>query len=444
MPHTQNDLVVLRRRLLASTNHRKPIWVGTLALAVFGSVFGVGATTAPINGAAIASGSFVARGQNQVVQHLEGGIVAEIMVEEGDIVALGDILVRLDTTRARADQQRLTTELNMGMARESQLLAERDGSDRINYPSSLLDAAHNNWAVAGLIADQEREFAARNASRDINIAILRQTMMAGEEQIEGFEAQRAAYAKQIDLLHQEIKMVQSLYDRGLSAVDRLYQLNRTVAEMEGLEGKAKAEIGSARQMNLEAEQKIASLEKERVKAAATDVISIRLELAKLQKELAQTSDLLDRSVIVAPVDGIVVKREVNTVGGVISEGGTVVELIPTPADLVVEARVSPSDIDRIFEGQSASIRIPALHIPYSPLMPARVEYVSADKLVGNQEEADYYVARISNIILPAEIDASRLYPGMQVEVFIITGDRTVAEYLLDPLWASFSRSLREQ
>ncbi|WP_373503339.1 HlyD family type I secretion periplasmic adaptor subunit [Aestuariivirga sp.] len=443
MTAQNSEVLALRKRLLAATNHTKPIWVGAVALAVFGGVFGVGAATAPINGAAIAAGSFVARGQNQVVQHLEGGIVAEILVDEGSVVSRGDILVRLDTTRARAELERLTTELHMGMAREAQLMAERDEQDRISYPGVLLEAARSDQAVARLISDQESEFSARQASRAVKIAILRQSINAGEEQIEGFLAQRDAYAIQIDLLRQEIKAVQSLYDRGLSAMDRLYGLSRTAAEIQGLDAKVKSEIGAVRQMNLEAEQQIASLERERVEAAATDVISLRLELAKLQKELKQTSDLLTRSIVVSPVDGIVVKREVNTVGGVIEEGGTIVELIPTPANLVVEARINPADIDRIFEGQAASVRIPALHIPYSPLMTARVEYVSADKLIGSEDESDYYVARISEIVLPSDIDPGRLYPGMQVEVFIITGSRTFAEYLFDPLWTSFSRSIRE-
>ena len=439
----QNELTTLRRRLLASTDHRKPVLIGFTALALFAGAFGVGAGTAPIDGAAIAPGNFVARGQNKLIQHLEGGIVSEILVEEGDSVRRGDILVRLDTARAEADLARLTTELNMGLAREARLVAERDGHASITYPEVLLQAASDKGTIAALMHDQDKEFAARVASREVKISILRQKIKAGEQQISGYEAQIAANSKRQGLLQKEIDAVQSLFDKGLMEGERLYNLKRNMAELEGDNGKAAADVGAVHQSNLENEQQIASLEKERVVEAARDVIELRLALAKVQKELAQTHDLLDRSVVAAPVDGIVVKLDVNTVGGVLAQGGTVVELLPMPADMVVEVRVTPGDIDRISEGQTASVRIPALHIPYSPLMSAKVEYVSADRLRDEKSEADYYIARISEIELPDDMDKSRLYPGMQVEAFILTESRTFAEYLFDPIWQSFTRSLRE-
>jgi HlyD family type I secretion membrane fusion protein len=443
MSNDDSELLALRRKLVASTNHRKPILIGVSVFALFAGVFGVGAGTAPIEGAAIATGNFVARGQNQIIQHLEGGLVAEILVKEGDAVKQADILVRLDTTPAKADLARLTTELHMGWAREARLVAEREGQGTISYPEALLQAARKDPAIAALMRDQDREFAARLASREIKIAILRQQIRAGEEQIIGFEAQRSANAKQRALLQQETDSVQSLFDKGLTAAEKLYRLKRGIADLEGQDGKTASDIGAVRQTNLENEQQIASLEKERVEEAAKDVISLRLELAKVQKELVQTSDLLRRSVVIAPVDGIVVKLDVNTIGGVIQQGGSVVELLPTPADLVIEARITPGDIDRISQGQKASVRIPALHIPYSPLMNAKVEYVSADRRIDPEKKIDYYVARISAVELPGDVDRLRIYPGMQVEVFILTGSRTFAEYLLDPIWESFTRSIRE-
>ena len=439
----QNDLPMLRRRLLASTNHRKPVLIGFTALALFAGVFGVGAATLSIDGAAIAPGNFVARGQNKLIQHLEGGIVSEILVKEGDAVRRGDALVRLDTARAEADLARLTTELNMGLAREARLVAERDGHASISYPEALLKAAKEKKDIAALMHDQDSEFAARVASREVKIAILRQKIKAGEQQIAGYEAQLAANAKGRGFLQQEIDSIQPLFDKGLMKGERLYNLKRTMAELEGQDGKAAADAGAVRQSNLENEQQIASLEKERVVEAASSVIELRLELAKVQKELAQTHDILTRSVVAAPVDGVVVKRDVNTVGGILAQGGTVVELLPTPADLVVEVRVTPGDIDRISKGQAASVRIPALHIPYSPLMPAKVEYVSADRVLDEKNETEYYIARITDIELPADMDKSRLYPGMQVEAFIVTESRTFAAYLFNPVWESFSRSLRE-
>lgn len=439
-----SDFQSLRKKLSASTNHRKPILIGLTALALFAGVFGVGAGTAPIEGAALAAGHFVARGQNQLVQHLEGGIVSEILAKEGDIVRKGDVLIRLDTTRAKSELQRLTGELNSGMAREARLIAERDSLDHIIYPQALVDMAKTDPAMATLMADQDKEFAARHKSRETKIEILKRKNTAAEAEIEGVKLQRTANLKQRDLLQQEIDSVQALFDKGLTAAERLYRLKRNIADLEGQDGKLASQLGSVEQSILENMQEIDGLENTRVEDAAKDIVELRLSLAQTRDDLTKTTDILQRSVVVAPVDGVVFKRHVNTIGAVLAQGGDVVELLPQPLNLVVEVMVAPGDIDRVYNGQEAAIRIPALHIPYSPLMPAKVEYVSADRMTDEETGDEYYVARISDIQLPSDIDQDRLYPGMQVESFIVTGPRTFAEYLLDPVWLSFTRSLREE
>ena len=434
----------LRKKLLASTNHRKPILIGLTSLALFAGVFGVGAGTAPIEGAALAAGHFVARGQNQLVQHLEGGIVSEILVKEGDVVRKGDVLIRLDTTRAKSELERLTGELHSGMAREARLLAERDSLDHIVYPPALLDMAKAEPAMALLMADQDKEFSARLGSRATKIEILERKNKAAETEIEGYKIQRAANKTQRDLLQQEIDSVQALFDKGLTAAERLYRLKRNIADLEGQDGKLASQVGSIEQSILENMQEIEGLENTRVEDAAKDIVELRLSLAQTRDDMTKSSDIVRRSVVVAPVDGVVFKRHVNTIGAVLAQGGDVVELLPQPSNLVVEVMVLPQDIDRIYNGQEAAIRIPALHIPYSPLMPGRIEYVSADRMTNQDTGEEYYVARISDIALPSDIDQKRLYPGMQVESFIVTGPRTFAEYIFDPIWQSFTRSLREK
>lgn len=434
----------VRRRLLARTSAGGPITLGLLAmLALFGS-FGVWASTAPISGAAVAQGSFVARGQNRTIQHLEGGIIEAILVDEGARVSAGDELIRLDATQPRATLQRLTAEFDTVLAREARLVAEREGADRLVFSEALLKRSASEPSVAEQMADQEAEFAAKRERFQAETAVLEQKIKALEEEISGHKAQREAISSQLALVEEELADLQALFEKRLTAQERLLALRRTASQLQGKDGELIAASGKAEQTILENRQQIIRLETERVEEAATGLVELRVEKAKLQNEIAAAADILARVAVRTPMDGIVVKVHVNTIGGVLEQGASVVDILPLPADLVVEARLDPVDIDRVSPGQDASVRIPALHIPYSPAIPAKVEYVSADRFVDEDSNEVYYLARIGAIELPADIEPERLYPGMQVEAFIATEPRTFLEYLVEPVLQSFQRSLREQ
>lgn len=434
----------VRARLFARTSAGAPIAIGLLAMAALFGSFGVWAGTAPIRGAAVAEGSFVARGQNRTIQHLEGGIIEAILVDEGAQVRAGDELIRLDPTQSRATLQRLSAEFETILAREARLVAEREGADRLAFSDTLRERAANEPVIAELMADQEEEFAAKRDRFRAETAVLGQKIKALEEEISGQKAQRAAIARQLALVEEEIEDVQALFEKRLTAQERLLALKRTASQLQGKDGELIAASGKAEQTILENRQQIIRLETERVEEAATGLVELRVEKAKLQNEIEAAADVLERGSVRTPMDGIVVKVHVNTIGGVLEQGAAVVDILPLPADLVVEARLDPVDIDRVAPGQDASVRIPALHIPYSPAIPARVEYVSADRFVDEETNEIYYLARIGGIDLPADIEPERLYPGMQVEAFIATEPRTFLEYLVEPVLQSFQRSLREQ
>lgn len=438
------DTSDLRGRLFAATNYVRPISFGVAGVFALVCIFGAWAATAPIEGAAIAPGAFIARGQNKRIQHLEGGIVAEINVAEGDTVQVGDVIVRLDATKSASELQRLTSECDTALAREARLIAERDSLDSITYPEELISRSAQDQAVAVLMHDHDREFAAGRLRRQNEISILRQKIKAQEAEILGYKAQREFTAVQLSLLDKEISIVEQLVDQGLLTQERLFSGKRKQAELRGSDGELSASIGRTEQGILENLQQIERTQNETIEKAASDLVELRVEKSKLIMDIVATRDVLTRTAVRAPANGVIVKLEVNTIGEVLSAGGAVADLLPLPADLVVEARVRPADIDRVHVGQRAAIRIPALHIPYSPLIDAKVEYVSADKFVDDDSGEAYYLTRISDIVLPSDIEARRLYAGMQIESFIVTEPRTFSEYILDPLWQAFSRSLREQ
>lgn len=439
-----DDIDGIREKLARNTSPRGPLLFGLGVLACFATVFVLGGGLAPIEGAAVAHGNFVARSLNQTVQHFEGGIVSQILVKEGDLVKKGQVLVKLDTTQAVSDLARLTTEMNSGAARLARLFAEREKLDAIAYPEWLAERAKSDDAIAKLMEDQDKEFAARLKGRETKTAILNQKIKALEVQIEGDRQQQAALVEQQEIIVAQLESTKPLFDKGLVPAERYYRLQLQNSDVDSNRARLTSAIGAAQQEILENQQQIVSLHDESVETAATDIVDLRLQLAKTVADIASTSDILKRSDIIAPMDGTVVKRHVNTIGAVLRQGGDVAELLPEPADLVVEVRVSPSDIDRIHVGQDASVRVSALDLPYAPLMPGKVEYVSADRIVDSDAEQEYYVARISDVELPAGITGDHVYPGMQVESFIETGARTFAEYIFDPLWRSYTRSLRER
>lgn len=433
-----------RRRLSRATNFRRPIIIGLAGTAIFAATLMGWAATAPIEGAALAAGKFVARGQNKRIQHYEGGIVSEIAVAEGDLVKQGDVILRLDTTQQEAELRRLSAEYDAALAYEARLLAERDRREEIEYPAELAARRGSEEPIATLMDDYEREFKSSLMARKNEMTILDQKIKAQGAQIAGYKAQLDATVTQLEIVDQELAVVEDLLTKGLITQERVFGMRRAKAKLLGDKGNFESTISKIDEEILQNRQEIEQLLNSSSEKAAKDLLELRVSAAKIVRDLVSTKDFLARSVVRSPVDGIVVTLHVHTIGGVLSEGGAIADIIPQPADLIAEVRVDPADIDRIHSGQAAGIRIPALHIPYSPLIDAKVEYVSADSLIDQDTGSSYYLARIGDIDMPSDIDQERLDPGMQVEAFIVTEPRTFAEYVLDPIWESFTRSFREK
>lgn len=423
---------------------RATVLSGVAAIVVFFGGFGIWAATAKISGAAVATGSLVATGQNKVVQHLEGGIVRRIIAEEGERVEAGAPLIYLDDVQAHADVRRLTVQRDVLLALTARLEAERRGHAEITFPSELAAYA-NRPEIAHLMTDQREEFAAGLQRHESELSILSKRMEALEEEIIGLEAQIEAGNRQVALIQQEVDSLQSLFDRGLSRQDRLLALKREEAALSGRMGQYLAGIAKARQTIAETELQIVRAGNIRAEEANEDLTRVRAELTELEVGIAAAQDVLDRSIIRAPVSGLVIKMNIFTEGGVIAPRQELLEILPEGAVLLIEAAVQPEDIDLVQPGQGASVMLSALDRRTTPMVDAEVMFVSADLIAEDDSEASYYLARLQfDDLAQYDIEPADLYPGMNVEVFLRTTDRTFAEYVARPILDSFERSFREE
>ena len=424
------------------TGIARPVLVGLLVVALSAGGFGVWAARVPIASAAIAPGVVAASGQNLTVQHLEGGIVRRIAVREGDTVAQGDPLIELDETGARAERNRLEKALLAYEARAARLRAERDGS-AIAIPEELTRRAQREGLTSTL--DEERaEFVKRAARLEAEREILAQQTAAQREQIRGLEAQRRSAQAQIAVLNEEITAKRKLLRRKLTPRSEVLRLQRQREELRGRIGGYDAQTGQTQTAIAEAESRLSRLEAEAGERALSQLNETRRQIEDLREQIARAEEVLGRVTVRAPRDGVVVNLAKNTPGEVIRPGETLLTLLPRGSELIVEARLSPQDIDVVRLGQKANLRFSALDMRTTPEVAGEVSYVSADRLVDQATQESYYTVRLRiPEALPEGLPAERIFAGMPVEAYIATGERTFLEYLVKPITDSFARAFRE-
>ncbi len=417
---------------------------GLGATAAFLCGFGVWAFYAPLAGAAVVPGVVAAAGQNQRVQHLEGGIIEKIRVHEGERVEAGQILFDLDATTAKAQRDRLEKQLIAFSARSERLMAERDGRKSLAFPETVVTQAADN-GVSDLLSEQEKEFLARLDRHQQETIILRERANALDEQMVGLRAQQTALDRQLEVVGEETARKLVLLDKGLTDRSEYTALLRSEAELTGQVGQIKSSILAAKTQVIQAKQELARLVTQRIETAASALNDLRTQMSDIDEQLRAANGVLDRIEVRAPSNGIVVKMAYNSLGSVVRPGDTLLELLPTGESLVIEARVSPKDIDVVSIGQTATLRFSALNARTTPTTTGTVTYVSADRFIDQATQQPYYVARIRIVDkLPPEITMDRIYPGMPVETYLNTGNRTFADYLVRPILDSFNRAFREE
>jgi HlyD family type I secretion membrane fusion protein len=416
-----------------------------VALAVIGfGGFGAWASLAPLASAAVANGIIVTDTNRKVVQHLDGGIVAEILVRDGAAVEAGQVLMRFDDLETRSAVTLLEDQRRAYAAQEARLLAERDEKDRLVFPQDL-EALRGHPQVAEILAGQERIFESQRASLKGRAEVTRQRIAQYEAQIRSFEAQLDAGSRQLVLIGQELVGVQELFDKGLERKPRLLSLKRAAAELDGEQGEFSNRMAQAREAIAEAEMEILSMRADRHTEVTAELREVQMRLAEIREKLAAAQIRLGRRDLVAPEAGTVLNLRFFAPGSVVQPGGPVLDLVPRDDRLVVEARVRPVDIDVVHVGLPAKVVLSAFKMRTTPQISAEVVGVSADALKDERTGELYYTARVV-----ADPDQLRdladihLQPGMPAETLIVTGERTMLQYLLQPIRDTFRTAFREE
>ncbi len=422
---------------------RRPVFIGVTSIVGFLGVFLLWAALAPLTSAAIASGQVTVDSNRKAVQHLEGGIVKDILVSEGARVEQGDVLVRLDDTNTSASVDLLLAQYRTSMAREAALIAEQDGLEAPVYPKELLLHAQSP-EVREVIETQDRLFMSRKRALQGQVDVLDQQVNQFEQEIAGLKAQMKSEQEQLKLIEEEVESVTELFNKGLERKPRLLALRRTQTEIGGRIGQFQADIARARQRILQNDLSIKDIINRFLAQSAEQLKETQTQLADLQERLKATQNQQMRTAIVAPRSGIVVNMKTHTIGGIVQPGETVMEIVPIGDSLIVSARVNPRDIDVVYRGQEARVVLSAYNARNTPNLDAVVRQVSADILRDEVTGDNYYSARVEVDL--AKLDAFKevqLYPGMPVEVMMVTGKRTALQYLTAPFRSTFRRGGRE-
>ena len=430
------------------TSLRAPTLSGLFILVVSIAGFGIWAATAPLQSAVIASGRFVATGQNKVIQHLEGGIVRHVRVKEGDHVKRGDLLVSLDDTGSKANLQLFTHRYWRLKAQQARSIAESKWFDEIQFPKILMTAAyeHGDGDVRLILLRQREEFRARREKLIAEAAILNQEIATREEAIRGLGAEIESIGTQLRLIGEELKNKTQLYQQKLVVLPKLLELKRVRAQLIGRSARLKSNITEERKGITKTRGQILHLRTVAVDQAIVELRRIEGELDDVQEQQRKARDVLQRIDIAAPVDAVVVKLMHHTPGAVVKPGGEIMELVPVGDEPIIEARVQPRDIDKVENGQTARVRLTALNQRLTPTVDGHVVYVSADTVEG-RKDGNYVGGYVVRVRLDAgnvsALKDFRPVPGMPVEAFIETGERTFFDYLMRPLVDSMARAFRE-
>lgn len=433
------------------TDSRGPIRVGVAILVLCLGGFSVWASVAPLEGAVVVSGSFVATGQNKQVQHLEGGIVREVLVREGQHVEARQPLIRLDPTAAEARLRRLVLRRHRLVILEARLEAETKGQAHFALPENA-DLAESGEEVASIYASQLVELKARRAKITDEEAVLRREIAGLQESIGGYRAQARATEERMALFSQELKDKSELLERQLVRRTEILALRRAEAGLAGELASLQARAADARERVSRAEQQIAQLRSAALQKSLEDLRATETELDDVREQIRAARDVMDRIEIRAPVAGIVVRLLHNTTGGVVAAGAVVLELLPLNDELIIEARLNPKEVVHVKEGLSAMVRLSALNQRLTPMIEGKVVYLSADTVAQRETftakeptRSDTFVVRVrlDEQSARSKIDNFRPTPGMPADVFIKTDERTFLEYIMKPLADTFVRAFRE-
>ncbi|MGR3792916.1 HlyD family type I secretion periplasmic adaptor subunit [Vannielia sp. SX4] len=423
---------------------RRPLILGFIALLLLIGGFGTWATFSNISGAIIASGQIEVEQNRQIVQHPDGGVVDKVLVVEGDIVAAGEVVIQLDASELTSELAIVEGQLFEIMARAARLRAERDEAEALEFAKELSDRAKGWPEIAEMVEGQSRLFEARKESLAKEAEQLARRKGQIDNQVEGIDAQSASLTRQLELIEKELETQRGLFDRGLVSYDKVLTLEREQARLSGEIGRLSASRAEAEGRITELDIEILKLAADRREEAITQLRDISAQEAELMERRQALNVRLSRLDIRAPVAGVVYGLTVNTPRSVIRPADPVLYLIPQDRPLVIAARVQPIHIDQVYVGQDAVLRFPAFDSRTTPELSGKVMQVSADAFTDERSQSTFYRAEIRlNEGEMGKLAGKAILPGMPVESFIRTEDRSPLAYLVKPLTDYFNKAFRE-
>lgn len=421
---------------------RNPILIGSASMLILVATISLWSSLAPLVSATLAVGTVVVEGNRRVVQHLEGGIVRALVVSDGDHVTQGDILIELDDTRLISALKTLEPLLSMITAQRARLEAERLGMDSIDFPDKVGDLNLSNFPSAR--EDQLKNFIARQGALNGRTRILRADQTQSQETLAGLQQQAGSYDIRISMVEEDARVAAYLAREGNGTRQHVRDMNKVVAELQGERSGLNARVGETKQKIEHAKAEIDRVQEAFIESVEAEIQQIDREQLDISARYRNEVEQLSRMHIEAPVSGRIVNLVVHTVGGVVSPGLPLLEIVPDNDRLIIEAQIKPSDISSVKKGQSVKVRVSGADARRTPLLEGAVISVSADRLQDRQRGNNYFLVRVE---VPSA-DPSKLRPenfrvGMSVDLMIAKGEQTIFEYMVSPLVAFFANSMHE-
>ncbi|MBJ7551520.1 HlyD family type I secretion periplasmic adaptor subunit [Marinomonas ostreistagni] len=428
------------------TNDKRYIKFGLWFLLLTLGTFTAWGTLAPLSSALIAPGEVMVDSYRKTIQHFEGGIVQEIFVRNGDLVEKGEPLIQLENAQFQAQLENSFTRLQIFKAELERLTAEQSFSESVTFSDELLEAAKTDKDIANALKQQNALLSARMSAYKQESEALQTRLEQTDAQVQGINAQISGLEKQLALLAEEEEAYTTLYNEGLGDNKRARELNRSIISTQNEINSSQAEVARLKIQNTETQLQIATRKQDYLKDVGERLKQTQGNYFDILEKYQVAKDRVERSVIRAPEDGTIVDMKIHTIGSVANPGQPLLDLVPSDDNFVVESKVSPRDINDLYIGQKADIRFSAFDARTTKVIEGKVINVSADRLLEQQDQAPYYLARIqvtehgrSNMS-----EDMKLKAGMPAEVMIQRGERSLFNYLFKPVEDSFARSLKEK
>ena len=423
---------------------RRYVWAGIVVVLLGFGGFLLWGLLASLDRAAVADGTVVVDSNTKSVQHLEGGIIKELLVRDGDQVKAGDVLLRLDQTQVLSQINQLHMEHYSRLARIARLTAEQEGKRSLTFPAELLAVA-DQPAVKALMASQKSLLDARWSAFDEGATMRLKKIAETENEIDGYQSQIAATREMREINEKQLVSIRELYKKGLTEIPRLRGLESDAAQLGGRIGELKSNIARGAETIAGMRIEIENLKSTRATEVHGELQQVLMEGSDYAGRLAGLEDVLARQDLRAPQGGRIVNLQVFGPGAVIVPGKPVLDIVPQDEQLMVEVKVKTDDIDSVRVGLPAEVKLLAYKQRRVPAIDGVVVTVSADRMVEERSGIAYYIARVRMDLssVPKEMNIVP-YPGMPAEVLISTGPRRAIDYFTSPITDSWNRAFREE